>query len=61
MRFITFILVFFYSFSYGQNEVGYIFEEMPSDSLVKRTVKSSSNITLKLAEGGGCAISIIKN
>lgn len=44
MRFITFILVFFYSFSYGQNEVGYIFEEMPSDSLVKRTVKIHSNV-----------------
>lgn len=42
---IFFYIAFLFSFlSYGQGSVGYIFEDLPADSIAKRTIKSHSSL-----------------
>ena len=51
MRLLLYISIIVFSFStYGQEDVGGIFEEMPNDSLPKRTLKTHSSLWPKVRE-----------
>ena len=44
MKIVIFILFFCALNVFGQGDVGYIFEDLPSDSLIERTIKSHSSL-----------------
>ena len=51
-KFLLIAFLFMCSFSFGQGELGYIFEEMPSDSLGERTIKTHSTIKPSIRQSG---------